>query len=100
MAEPEWTLPTIILPDLGPRWVCPGCRLEPGLDETHVYIGDVLFAIVSKRDPYQAKFVAAQLVRLKIASAEAVARAFGFAATSLRDWVAQLQRTGTLYPGD
>jgi transposase len=70
------------------------------VDETLIYIGDVLFAIVSKGDPYQAKFVAAQLVRLKIASAEAVARAFGFAATSLRDWVAQLQRTGTLYPGD
>ncbi len=100
MAEPESTLPTIPLPDLEPRWVASSCRLEPGLNETYVYIGEILFAIISKGDPYQAKFVAAQLVRLKIASAEAVARAFGFAATSLRDWVAQLQRTGTLYPGD
>ncbi len=71
-----------------------------GWDETAVYVGDVLFAIVPKGDPYQAKFVAAQLARLQIASAEAVARAFGFAATSLQSWVAQLQRTGTLYPGD
>jgi len=78
------------------RWISTTCRLVPGLEKTYVYIGDALFAILPEGDAYAAKFAAAHLVQLQVASAEAIARAFGFPSTSLREWVAQLRRTGTL----
>ncbi|MCL4520075.1 MAG: hypothetical protein M1415_00570 [Firmicutes bacterium] len=94
------TLPAVTLMDPGPRWISSTCRLVPGLEETYVYIGDALFAILPEGDAYSAKFAAAHLVQLHVASAEAIARAFGFPSTSLREWVAQLRRTGTLTPSD
>ena len=94
------TLPTVPLMDPRTRWISTTCRLVPGLEETYVYIGDALFTIVPEGDAYSAKFATAHLVQLQVASAEAIARASGFPSTSLREWVAQLRRTGTLTPSD
>jgi hypothetical protein len=59
-------------------------------------IGDALFAILPVGDPYPAKFAAAHLAGLGIASAQRVGQAFGFSPTSVREWVAQRRRTGIL----
>ena len=98
--QAEWPLPTLTLTDPGNRWVSSTCRLEPGLEETRVYIGDALFAILPVGAPFPAKFAAAHLTLLGVASAEQVAQAFGFGATSVRQWIVQLQRSRTLFPGD
>lgn len=99
-ASLQWPLPILTVEDPGPRWVTATCRLEPGLDETRVYVGEALFAILPAGDRDQTKFVAAHLVMLGTASVRQVVSAFGFSAASVREWVAQLRRTGTLRPGD
>ncbi|MCL5066179.1 MAG: hypothetical protein M1600_14110 [Firmicutes bacterium] len=50
------TLPTVTLMGPGTRWISTTCRLVPGQEETYVYIGDALFAILPERDAYSAKY--------------------------------------------
>ena len=95
-----WDLPVLTVDQPNPRWVNDRCRLEPAWDETRVYIGSVLFSVIPLGDAYQAKFVAAQLVILNVASHGEVAQAFGYSESSLRAWVMHLRRTGTLRPDD
>ena len=95
-----WDLPVLTVDQPNPRWVNDRCRLEPAWDETRVYIGSVLFSVIPLGDAYQAKFVAAQLVILHVASHGEVAQAFGYSESSLRAWVMHLRRTGTLRPDD
>jgi len=61
------TLPVVTITDPGPRWISSTCRLVPCVEETHVYIGHALFAILPVGDLYSAKFAAAHLVQLRVA---------------------------------
>ena len=100
MESPAASYPLITVTASATCWVTDTCRLEPGLEVTHVYVGSVLFALLRPGDTYQAKFVAAHLVALGVANATQVARAFDFGPTSVREWVIQLRQAGTLHPGD
>ncbi len=86
----------------GPQtvWIPPACRLEPHPNETWVYVGDAVFAIVRPGDAYQSKLVAAQLVRAGVITLRDAAQAFGYHVNSIRHWAQQLQRNGTLHERD
>ncbi len=86
----------------GPKtvWITEACRLEPHANTTWVYAGGALFAILRPGDDYQAKLVAAQLVRMGAITAPQAAQAFGYHPNSIRHWVQQLQCNGTLHERD